>query len=472
MQGSEVFITSKKDHRSYRAVSAPMPGISRESALGSHSPYTVPKLQDAGNCLETAYVEHLPRLRRATLPSIVLDGAERDALRAAIGQSEYEGDIIQDDEKYFGFAVTSGSNPKRRSKSADDLYDASRAHRMSPIQWRQWRRRSDEIQYWRDSAGADQALGQSDPDTKGSRQQIEPEVLQAATIDKTIPANDTGSLQGERNTFDFGLVATTIRDQECAGLEQRVVTVEIKLMDLEYAISKLQARTLSPTDHSPKALRPILQPPDQSEQSDSPPSPLHYQPSVCCGVEPQTIDNSFLTESLSTKPTSLPSLEHKYSDTAYRPVSNATTVRPRKISPSQTPPSPQAPSLPGSAKRDSLTSITIDHYTTLINLLRREQAARKSLEERVDDLQRQITDLKSPPPRNLRHRHWQSISIQNQRSDEFIHYPIRSRSSETDETDTEDGDQEVWETPTEQQEFDHRHFERMNYAGLLEGEAF
>lgn len=450
-----------------------MPGISRESALGSHSPYAVPKLQDAGNCLETAYVEPLPRLRRATLPSVVLDGAERDALRAAIGQSQYEGDVIQDDEKYFGFAVTSGSNPKRRSKSADDLYDASRAHRMSPIQWRQWRRRSDEIQYWRDSVGAERTLGQSDPDAKASHQQIEPEVLQATTIDnKTVPANDTGSLQGERNTFDFGLVATTLRDQECAGLEQRVVTVEVKLMDLEYAISKLQARTPSPTDHSPKTRRPILQPPDRSEKSDSPPLTIQYQSSVRSGMEPQMIDNSFLTESLSTKPTSLSPLEHQYNDTAYRPVSNATTVRPRRISSSQTPPSPQAPSLPGNAKRDSLTSITIDHYTTLINLLRREQAARKYLEERVDDLQRQITDLKSPPPRNLRHRHWQSISTQNQRSDEFIHYPTRTRSSETDETDTEDGYQEVWETPTEQREFDHRHFERTNYVGLLEGEAF
>ena len=189
-------------------------------------------------------------------------------------------------------------------------------------------------------------------------------------------------------------------------------------------------------------------------------------------IEPRVLDNSFLTESLSTKPTSLSSSESQYYDTAYRPVSTATTVRPRRISPSQTPPFPTAPSLPGITKRSSLTSITIDHYTTLITLLRREQSARKRLEERLDDLQRQVTDLKSPPPRNLRHRHWQSISAQNQRSDEFIHYPTRTRSSETDETDTEDGCQEVYETPTEQREFDHRHFERANYIGLLEGEAF
>ena len=178
-----------------------MPGISRESALGSHSPYAVPKLQDAGNFLEATFVEPTPRLRRASLPSVVLDGAERDALRTAIGQNQYEGDVTLEDEKYFGLAVTSGSNPKRRSKSADALYDAARAHRMSPIQWRQWRRRSDEIQYWRDSIGAEQALVQSDQAPEAIQKQIEPEPLQSTTTDEILPINDDSNLQGDRITL-------------------------------------------------------------------------------------------------------------------------------------------------------------------------------------------------------------------------------------------------------------------------------
>lgn len=46
--------------------------------------------------------------------------------------------------------------------------------------------------------------------------------------------------------FNFGLPIDGIHSSEHIGFEERMITLELKLMDLDFAISKVQAGSFSP----------------------------------------------------------------------------------------------------------------------------------------------------------------------------------------------------------------------------------
>ena len=378
--------------------------------------------------------------------------------------SQQDGQNI--DEESIGFAITSGSNPKRRSRSADALFDAAKSHRMSPIQWRRWRRRSDEIKYWRDSIGAVAPMAAS-PDLP----KVIPPQDQAPMgfVAETTHDTEEHEVTDERDTFDFGLLASAMQSQEKISVEERVVTLEVKLMDLEYAISKLQARTPSPAERYPSHLSPAQRSRDDStasghrdhetvieERSPSaaPSARIHQHERPSTGSDSHEFATS---DSPSTGLTSHYSQPEEVIEPKPRPTSNATTLRAHPIS--QLPPSPRKAPNP---TRNSLTRLTIDHYTTLISLIRREQSARIRLEEQVSDLQRQVMNLRSPSPAQSRGRPWKDYSYHHSE-------PRSARSArDFDDSDADDGFQDVYETPTERIEFEGRSFE----GSPLGGEAF
>ena len=368
-----------------------------------------------------------------------------------------------DEEEYMGFAVTSGSNPKRRSKSADNLYELSKAHRMSPIQWRRWRRRSEEIKYLRESTID---LGLTSAQTiEPSQETTEQERGHKNGEEEQLPKPSSRGSEDNRHTFDFGLLATTMQSQEHVGIEERVVTVEVKLMDLEYAISKLQARTPSPVERHIQKDFPDSQP--HVKIADYVQAQVQHQAgqrpsSADSSIYALDLDDSTMAGSHSTQPTSQSSLGHASYESKIRPISTATTVRPqtavRTLSPIRN-------ETPTSSTRGSLTSLTIEHYTTLISLLRREQSARMRLEDQVTELQQQMMELTSAIKSDYR-RGWQAYP-DPQKSNEFITFRANRTDNDADDTDTDDGFQDVYETPVE-----HREFERPTFGGILEGEAF
>ena len=370
------------------------------------------------------------RPRRATLPSVIINPPEPESQQPVVTEHReaHEGRDDVDDTN-IGFAVTSGSHPKRRSRSADALYDTTRSHRMSPIQWRQWRRRSDEIKYWRQSVIESPPL-------------LDPRVhLDDERDESPQSAKDRNSEASEqRDTFDFGLLAPSIQDQDKLSLAERVVTLEVKLMDLEYAISRMQARrSPSPARSDSQQLGPTLQRSDPSTGSAVSSITRHDQ-TTTAGTE-------------ITRPTSLPSSEP---DQKARPLSIA-TVRPQTAL--YVPPTGTDSKKKGD--RTSITSITIDHYVTLIGLIRREQAARICLEDQVTDLQRQLLYNKSPSPPQSRSRTrpWRGNGYYYRNKDSY----------DREDTDTDDGFHEVYETPTERREFEGAAF---GTTASLDGEAF
>lgn len=227
----------------------------RTSALGSHSPFVlnIPKDFHASNSGVPPQPERPPpgrpaRPRRASLPSVILSSQEAEDINkalAGLGLQEGGDQII--DGRDIGFAVTSGSNPKRRSRSVGDYRSAAKEHRMSPIQWRQWRRRSDEIRYWRENTSDNEPMIESQPDIAVQEQRFDP--VDPAT--HTAPeANDETRrpFEAHNQDFNFGLPMDDLRGHEHIDLEERMITLELKLMDFDFAISKLQAGSFSPPD--------------------------------------------------------------------------------------------------------------------------------------------------------------------------------------------------------------------------------
>ena len=436
------FITSP------RAASLPIQEISRTSALGSHSPFNLPLNPSVTSAAIDGAEPSVARPRGASLPSVIANLPEPKAPPPAqTNQDEHDVENGTVEAGNIGFAITSGSNPKRRSRSADAFYDANRGHRMSPIQWRQWRRRSDEIKYWRESVAESPALKSKFEDDDGLSSDGPQEEAPAPAHETLDQVNEVN-----RDTFDFGILASSMQEQESISIEERVVTMEVKLMDLEYAISKIQARSQS---SSPDGQRPVIGDRNLSLDSETSESSLR----------PKTMGQSTTTNegSESTQPTSQssnePSLKQKT-----RPISNAPTIRPPKVEPQTT----TVQETPQKRNRNSITSLTIDHYTTLISLIRREQAARIRLEDQVTDLQRQITSIKMVPSADSRSRipRWQGNTY-HPNSSAASDYRGGRYAYDHDETDTDDGFQDVYETPIERREF-----EGGPFSGPYEGEAF
>ena len=367
------------------------------------------------------------------------------------------------DAHNIGFAVTNGSNPKRRSRSVGAFRDTE--HRMSPIQWRRWRRRSDEIKYWRQSA---------DLGSLGIKSFEPPELGQKG--DAEAADDDGGNLAQHSAEFNFGLPADAMHNQEQIGLEERIVTLEIKLMDFEYAISKLQASCPSPSRRRSE----VIGMADRQNSVDSYLSTDQRQaPIEASSALPQE-----------TPPLS-PSKSAQEILPQQRPTSIATTLKASASAPGTS-------GYKGSIDRStgsSLTGLTIEHYTTLITLIRHEQSSRVRLEQQVSMLQQQLDRISPPRPSHSQaysptsqHSHSRSLSSQQQRRQGFVevgnrgvHYrPPRPRSSSysTNETDTDDDIyHDVYVTPDvtpvergERGEYERGAFERV--AGVEEGMAF
>ncbi len=471
----EDFITSATDVQAKRSVSVPTNGVLRTSGLGSHPPFQpIPSPVGApsndGTCNEAIsnpilpQPERLPperpvRPRRASVPSVILNRPEIQELQAAmtgLGPKTYEAQPV--DAHNIGFAVTNGSNPKRRSRSVGAFRDTE--HRMSPIQWRRWRRRSDEIKYWRQSTDLG-SLGIKGFESPEPGEQDDAEV-----------ANKGDENLGQHSQeFNFGLPADAMETHDPIGLEERIVTLEIKLMDFEYAISKLQGGSTSPSRrHSERIEMAGRQNSvDSYLSSDHRQAPIEASPAL-----PQE-----------TPPISPSKFAHE-STLQQRPTSVATTL---KASAS----GPYTSAYKSSADRSigsSLTGLTIEHYTTLITLIRHEQSSRLRLEQQVSMLQQQLDrispshSLQSHTQSLSQHSHSRSISSQ-QRRQGFVdvgnrggHYRQprpRSSSYSTNETDTDD---DIYHdvyvtpdiTPVERGEYERGTFDRV--AGVQEGMAF
>lgn len=291
--------------------------------------------------------------RRMTLPSLVLSPTETRELAAAMVQDsarlERQRTLSGGRRSTTSLARRSTDRGKRRSRSAGALRGLSKDHRMSPIQWR---RGSSEIVHWKDSVYGMEKMPQSAFSHADTEEEDERD---NASLSVTSDGKDTASIDRPGSSemaagipFDFGQL---VQENDGVSLEQRITTLEVKLMDLELAISKLQK-------HDPNT---------RSSRKRTP-TP---------GSEP--VPPSFLSTPSATPPRSSPSADA-------RPISNS-TVRPNT--------SANRPYMNqnSSFSASDFGGITIEQYSALTMLVRREQSSRKLLELQVNQLQKDMQRL-------------------------------------------------------------------------------
>lgn len=448
-QDNVILKPSATDSQNQRSMSLPIQNVTHQSALGSHSPLVPARLPPEVDTHQVLSTSRFSERRAASLPGATLTTPsaevavmDPDEPNLPLGNQRLSasGDI--------GFAITSGSNPKRRSRSADDLHDMNREHRMSPIQWRRWRRRSDEIRRWRENSAEIPAIYASiDPQLAEDVEEADMQAKQTVNL-----GHDREDVE-EPGNFNFGLLASAMNSQERVGIDERVITLEVKMMDLEYAISKIQAHTPgrpSMLGERRKSVSEYSQAAGQQEDEN----PLDPE-SLALTPPPKQSHSSVRVSTASTASTFLHKQPNSYYltepsvYTSLRPSSTSATLRPSRLIDYQ-PASSQITKEPASA-RSSMAVMTLEHYMTLSSLIRREQTARMRLEDQVAKLQQAVLDLQRAPSGPGMLGPMGSL-------DSVAHRPqMRTRggrpSEETQETDTDDdGFQDVYETPAERSE--------------------
>ncbi|EER45644.1 conserved hypothetical protein [Histoplasma capsulatum H143] len=299
--------------------------------------------------------------RRATLPSIVLSTHEARELASQIARQNSRPNSIHSPTRRIKepniFDQKTSRQQKRRSRSASELRDTARAHRMSPIQWR---RRSDEIKFWRESF-----LKVETSPSISARPETQSTI--ASVLEATEHAEVDQSLD---DPFNLTALMGTMHDNSETGLAQRVNMLEVKLMDLEFAIAKLQGHDVSPAKKTF----------DTSMGRNFP----YSQQRTVTDAHPPLFVSSFPSSPSITPPRTSPTPDRPESTATLRPY----TVR-NNVS-CQTP----------SSFVSDFKGISVEQYSALTTLVRREQTARKLLEEQVFQLQRDISQLRGgqPPP--------------------------------------------------------------------------
>lgn len=497
-QNPEEFITSATDvdAKPQRSASVPANSLPRRSALNSHPPSThtafpVGAVEKSQNVIplqpERRPPERPRRPRSASVPSVFIQDMQAIEAAQATNPNAPDKDRPTPHEvevQNIGFAVTNGSNPKRRSRSVGAFPGGD--HRMSPIQWHHIRRRSDEIRYWRESTQLSSFGGIK---SIGSPEGVSPvlakgdiEGATGETVDETAGENDLGEHDQQ---FNFGLPADTVQmpNQEHVGLEERLVTLEIKLMDFEYALSKLQAGSTSSQRDSQLETAKRQRSIESYRYSDAQQTSVDASPVIQQGPINRSISHKRSVEDLMhPKP---------------RPTSVATTIKQGAHSGIHT--SSEKPPM-DRGMRSSLTNLTIEHYTTLITLIRHEQSARQRLEEQIAHLQAQVdrqaihqrshsnhpsSSQHSNHPSSSQHSHTFSqssrrhgmVDPESRRRGPYLSQRPRSSSYSTAETTDDDDYHDVYVTaeptpvdqPTERGEYERGAFDRMPVG---EGVAF
>ena len=390
--------------------------------------------------------------RRTTINSATISSEDRRDIEialAGLSLSRRHGQQQNNDETEVGYAITSGANPKRRSRSADALRDMASDHRMSPIQWR---RRSDEIKHWRQSLNTTHLP----PFSAGPPREADNVVDKVAD---TVPQHEVRVSQLRLTqaqshadpdaSFDFGPLLKSVQD---ATLAQRIASVELKVMNLEQAMVRMQQEPrFSPSQSLPFNRRLSAQTSEESINT----VPLQRPPEEgrlhkSCHPEQTGLQRS-MTSIQDPHFSQSPSSHSRHPSevdigvfAADRPTSVATTLRPRTAVREDFPP-------PRMSNDEPAAWLTTHHYARLMAMIRNEQEERENLKQQVAHLQRMVSHLQacqfSPadsyptPSPESRYMHF------HQPKSSFS--ANSSRNDLSEDTDAEDRFLDVYETPAQ-----------------------
>jgi hypothetical protein len=285
-----------------------------------------------------------PRRRRATLPSVV----------------------FSDDESRYGVASTAISDPQEDRSYAPDRRHSLLSHRLSrstealremadqlPEIPAEWSTRT------ASAPGPASIPGSRSPpldESSNSGQSRRPST--GTTVTNVTPESAAPSVLEMDQTADqaslppnVGHFVSTMQQDDSVTLEQRLTTLEVKLIDLEFAIARMQT---SGSDNEKRPRHPASAGSFSSRRN---------KPGVLSSADS---DQSPQLQSAYTRP------------------SSTSTIRPDTMNSRTLRPAPSATSL------SDYNGVSIEQYSTLVTLLRREQTARRNLETQVGGLRDDI----------------------------------------------------------------------------------
>ena len=438
------------NHRPLRKPSLLFEELIRGRALNSHAPTQNPSKPAQNNDVGAHHTR--PRLdllsRRNSLPSIILSTQEAQSLNVA---SNSRGNGT--DCKGLPGSLRRIPNRslidsmKRRSRSADALRDTAQLHNTLQAQEG---RLSDEIKYWRNSVIQDPIP----TFTSAQRGTTDDAELAGSNSSRTPTTSERlSSKDGPSRPPVFDLSALMVGNGD-ASVEQRVTTVEVKLMDLECAIANLQGH---------EAAQPVVlgKPPRRRKASQNLSQEAQTRSMSSPAIVPKSSFESYSTTSSASKKSQEDVGEHRHSA--------ANTLRPGTAAPLGDPTAVVAPPapLPAPTQKD-------DDIARVISMLIEEQEARRGLESQVRDLQKQIHEIRYPAalrgPPTPAHFSTSPSNFVNLSppisAKRHTVLPFRTvcprlsamtatglRENESDETDTDDGFSDVYETPAEARDY-------------------
>jgi len=404
----------------------------------------------------------------------------------------------------IGLAVTSGANPNRRSKSAGALYDIAREQDQT-----EQRRRSAEIQYWRQSQVAPDPEVENQPEvikSPESRADMDQGSIisdQHSGTEISIALADAGSSIRDEpavQTYDFGAAVPPSREglmdisetevqpttapltsqseavvSEIA-LDQRLSQIEGNMRTLTSSIHELTGRAHRHTvvlESAPRGSR------DRANEQKQQPPPPEQQQQFSPGISTNAKDiypqrapsqrfqqpsppSSGASIASAKGATHVPSEGYLFAPSAGasgissgRPVTyqqESHFLSPESLSFSPEPNTPELPVQYAQYRPDtanippSLPSPSIyTHLAPLYSALRYERSQRKAMEARITQLSQQVLDL--------------TAVITNMRSAEALTRTQASRFSGYDDSGDEDEPREEpvdmvtpmeeWATPTQ-----------------------
>lgn len=293
------------------------------------------------------------RRRRATLPSVIFsDDESRYAVASnAISDPHEDRPHMTDAELRRSLL-----QDRRRSRSTDALRDMAVERPMSAAA----------LPTWTTSAPTSAPDVRTPPIRGSSVSDPSARPSTGTTVTSTTPASATPSLvESDEREEQMNLppnissLVHTMQQDTSLTVEQRLNTIEVKMIDLEFAIARMQSSSSS-SNENPHTERSSRQ--KQSPSTDSLTPNMRNKTSGATGSSERDDSPSPLAAIPTVRPTS------------------TSTIRPDTMNSRTLRPAPSATSL------SDFNGVSIEQYSTLVTLLRREQTARRNLESQVAGL--------------------------------------------------------------------------------------
>ncbi|KAJ5761113.1 hypothetical protein N7520_008269 [Penicillium odoratum] len=291
----------------------------------------------------------LPRRRRATLPSV----------------------IFSDDESRF--AVASAISDPQEDRHAHDgrysLLQNRRTRSTEALHHEDWPPRATSAASGPNSKSPALGSSVSDPSVRPSTGTTVTSVTRASVAPSISEADeraDQMSLPPNMGNF-----VHSMQQDDGLTVEQRLNTLEVKMIDLEFAIARMQSS-------------PIDGPTDRSRQKRTPSAEPIRTPTSHTRNKPSSGYLGSLDRERDRDRDESPSPLANFC--AVRP-SSTSTIRQDTLSNRSIRPAPSATSL------SEYSGVSIEQYSTLVTLLRREQTARRNLESQVSSLRDDLRQI-------------------------------------------------------------------------------